>query len=65
MKSRQPNFAWQAGYGILSVDHRGTDAVVSYIANQREHHKKVSFKDEFRKLMEEHGIPIDERYVWE
>ncbi len=65
MKSKRADFAWQLGYAALSVDHKGTDGVVAYIANQREHHEVVDFKDEFRKLMEEHGIVIDERYVWE
>ena len=65
MKTKEPNFAWQLGYAVMSVDHRGTEGVVAYISNQREHHGTVSFQDEFRKLMEEHGIPIDERYVWE
>lgn len=65
MKSKRPEFAWQLGYAVFSVDHQGTDGVVAYISSQREHHKVVSFQDEFRKLMEEHGIPIDERYVWE
>ena len=65
MKSKRPEFAWQLGYAVFSVDHKGTDGVVAYISSQREHHKVVSFQDEFRKLMEEHGIPIDERYVWE
>ena len=65
MKSKRPEFAWQLGYAVFSVDHQGTDGVVAYISSQREHHKVVSFQDEFRTLMEEHGIPIDERYVWE
>ncbi len=65
MKSKRPEFAWQLGYAVFSVDHQVTDGVVAYISSQREHHKVVSFQDEFRKLMEEHGIPIDERYVWE
>ncbi len=65
MKSKQVDFAWQLGYAAFSVDHLETDGVVAYIANQRNHHEVVDFKDEFRQLMEEHGIPIDERYVWD
>jgi putative transposase len=65
MKTKQADFAWQLGYGAFSVSYFGTDEAVAYIANQREHHKVDSFQDEFRRLMEEHGILIDERYVWE
>jgi hypothetical protein len=36
--------------------------IIDYIKNQQEHHKKVSFKEEYRKLLEENGIKIDERY---
>ena len=58
-------FGWQLGYGTFSVAESEVDSVVSYIHNQREHHANVSFQDEFRTLMKEHGIPIHERYVWE
>ena len=65
MKTYCPDFAWQLGYGVFSVDPRETAGVVIYIEGQREHHDGIDFKDEFRKLMADHGIPIDERYVWE
>ena len=58
-------FSWQQGYGIFSVSESDVASVVSYIHKQAEHHATVSFQDEFRALMKEHGIPIDERYVWE
>jgi REP element-mobilizing transposase RayT len=58
-------FKWQAGYGAFSVSHSLTKRVDQYIRNQAEHHAKLSFKDEFRKLCEKHGIEIDERYVWD
>ena len=65
MKTYQSDFAWQLGYAVFSVDPQQTDGVVIYIEGQREHHKGIDFKDEFRKLMLEHGISIDERYVWD
>lgn len=58
-------FAWQAGYGAFSVSASNVEAVCSYIANQPEHHAKVSFQDEFRAFLEKHGVPFDERYVWD
>ncbi len=36
-----------------------------HIANQKEHHKRFSFKDEFRELCKRYGVSIDERYVWD
>ena len=58
-------FSWQAGYGAFSVSHSKRDDVDAYIRRQSEHHAKLSFQDEFRKICERHGIEIDERYVWD
>ncbi len=58
-------FAWQSGYGAFGVAYSSVNAAIAYISNQNEHHKKLSFQEEFRKLMEENGIDIDERYVWD
>ncbi len=41
------------------------DAVIAYILNQVEHHRKVSFQDEFRLLLDRHGLVWDEKYVWD
>jgi REP element-mobilizing transposase RayT len=57
-------FAWQSGYGAFSVSHSMLQAVDKYIRNQAEHHAKMTFRDEYRKLCSKHGIEIDERYVW-
>jgi putative transposase len=64
-KERMGGFAWQAGYGAFSVDPMSLERVRAYIGNQEEHHRKVSFQDEFRRLLTEHGIEWDERYVWD
>jgi REP element-mobilizing transposase RayT len=58
-------FSWQAGYGAFSVSYSKRDDVDAYICRQSEHHAKLSFQDEFRKICERHGIEIDERYVWD
>jgi putative transposase len=47
-----PDFSWQAGYGAFSVGESQADAVIRYIRNQEEHHRKVTFQDEFRKFLE-------------
>ena len=59
------DFAWQSGYGAFSVSYPSISSVMAYISGQDEHHKKVSFQVEYRQLMVEHGIAIDERYVWD
>ena len=59
------DFQWQAGYGIFSVSSSNIEQVKRYIANQEEHHKRMSFQDEFRELCRRHGIELDERYVWD
>jgi putative transposase len=59
------DFQWQAGYGIFSVSESNAEQVKRYIANQAEHHKRISFQDEFRELCRRHGLDIDERYVWD
>ena len=68
IKKRDPafrEFQWQAGYGIFSVSQSNVDQVKQYIANQEEHHRKRTFKDEFREFCKRHQIEIDERYVWD
>jgi REP element-mobilizing transposase RayT len=58
-------FAWQSGYGAFAVSESNVDAVREYIANQREHHRKKSFQEEYRQFLERHRIAFDERYVWD
>ena len=59
------DFHWQSGYGIFSVSESNIERVKQYITHQDEHHKTMSFQDEFRTLCRRHGVPIDERYVWD
>jgi REP element-mobilizing transposase RayT len=59
------NFYWQGGYGTFSVSQSAVEEVREYIRNQRDHHKRVSFQDEFRAFLKRYEIEFDERYVWE
>ena len=59
------NFHGQSGYGAFSVSAADVEEVVEYIALQESHHRIVSFQEEFRKLLDTHGIAYDERYVWD
>ncbi len=58
-------FAWQDGYSAFTVGHAQLDVIKRYIANQKEHHKKVLFEDEMRGFYRKYEIPFDEKYVWD
>ncbi|MBI2190460.1 MAG: IS200/IS605 family transposase [Planctomycetes bacterium] len=57
-------FEWQDGYGAFSVSKSQLPGVIEYIAGQREHHRVRTFQEEYRALLERHGIEYDERYLW-
>jgi putative transposase len=59
------SFQWQAGYGACSVSQSQSARVHRYIACQEEHHRRLSFQDESRRLLQKHGVEFDERYVWD
>ena len=68
LKTKSPalgDFEWQAGYGAFSIGFLQVDAVRAYIAGQEEHHRKISFQDEFRALLKRYEVEFDERYVWD
>jgi putative transposase len=58
-------FAWQVGYGAFTVSYSGLPRVTDYVKNQEEHHRTRSFQDEFRALLQRHGVAFDERYIWD
>ncbi len=58
-------FHWQGGYGVFSVSESKVDAVIKYIDNQMEHHKRVTFQDEYREFLKKHKVEFDEKYVWD
>jgi REP element-mobilizing transposase RayT len=59
------DFEWQEGYGAFTVSHSLIADVQKYVANQAEHHRRLSFADEFRAFLSKHGIVFDERYLFE
>ena len=58
-------FAWQEKYGAFSVSESRVDAIVQYIKGQEEHHRKMTFQEEFLTLLKKHRIEYDERYLWD
>lgn len=57
-------FSWQGGYAALSVSQSSVERTLAYIKNQREHHKKYSFQEEYLKFLQLYNIEYDERYVF-
>jgi putative transposase len=57
-------FAWQEGYGAFSISPSQVDSVVRYTLDQKRHHQKRSFQEEYRALLQQAGIEYDERYLW-
>jgi hypothetical protein len=55
----------KGGYADFGVSQSNLQQVISYIAEQEQHHKKMSFQDERRALLRKHEIEWDERYVWD
>jgi len=57
------DFCWQRGYGAFRVSQSNVEDVQRYIRNQKEHHRKISFRDEFISFLRANGIEFDERYL--
>ena len=58
-------FRWQVKYGAFSVSVSQLDKTIQYIKRQEEHHRKMTFQEEFLALLKKHRIAYDERYLWE
>jgi len=59
------DFAWQGGYGGFSVSRPSLEGAKNYLSSQKEHHKTVTFKEEFVQLLERAQIPYNEKYLWD
>ena len=58
------NFHWQNGYGVFSLSPSHLQRLCTYITNQENHHKQITFKDEFLGLLNKYNVDYDERYLW-
>jgi REP element-mobilizing transposase RayT len=58
------NFYWQHGFGAFSYGQSQLNTVIGYIMNQKEHHKKISFKDEYLNLLQKLKIDYEEKYIF-
>ncbi|MDB5349350.1 MAG: transposase [Planctomycetota bacterium] len=58
-------FAWQSGYAAFAVSYSHIDRVKQYLAAQSDHHRTVTFQEEFLAFLGRHDIEFDERYLWD
>jgi putative transposase len=58
-------FHWQNGYGAFSVSQSAVEEVREYVRNQRDHHRVMTFQEEYRKFLIRYEVGFDERYVWD
>ncbi|HZK07662.1 MAG TPA: IS200/IS605 family transposase [Bacteroidales bacterium] len=58
-------FQWQEGYGAFSYSHSNLDAVINYIAKQKQHHKKKTFKEEYVEFLKRFQIEFKDEYLFE
>jgi putative transposase len=58
------SFAWQSGYGAFTVGKSELDMIKKYIGQQKERHRRKTFQEEYREILQEHGIMFDEKYLW-
>jgi REP element-mobilizing transposase RayT len=58
-------FNWQEGFGAFSYGHSQIDKVAAYIHNQKEHHKKKTFRDEYIGFLKAFNITFEEKYLFE
>ena len=58
-------FRWQEKYGAFSVSASQLEKIRIFIKSQEEHHRKMTFQEEFLALLKKHGVEYDERYIWD
>ena len=63
-RQKKREFGWQEGYGAFSVSASNLPAVIRYIQNQEQHHRRINFEAEFLALLKKHGVEPDPSYVF-
>ena len=64
-KMLNQDFEWQKGYGAFTVSYERRELVGQYIRNQREHHRELTFQEEYIAFLERHDIQFELRYLFE
>ena len=58
-------FSWQEGYGAFSYSKSSIDNVIKYILNQKQHHRTITFKEEYVDILKKFEIEYNEKYLFE
>jgi putative transposase len=61
----QKNFSWQEGYGAFSYSQSQFGKVIDYIKNQKQHHQKITFRQEYLSFLKNYNIPFEEKYLFD
>jgi len=64
-KFTKSKFSWQSGYGAFSNSHSQIDGVVKYIYNQKQHHQKRTFREEYFQMLKDYEVEYDARYIFQ
>ena len=64
MGVQREDFSWREGYGAFSVSSSNLEQVIRYIESQEAHHRKTSFEDEFRALLQKHDVEYDPIFIF-
>jgi REP element-mobilizing transposase RayT len=62
---KSTTFGWQDGYAAFTVSTSNVPDVIQYIANQREHHRKQTFEEEYEALLKRHKTAYESKYLWD
>ena len=57
-------FAWQGGYAAFSLGQSMVETAINYIANQKEHHRKRTFAEEYKDFLDKYDVEYNERYLF-
>ena len=63
-KITQRKFYWQEGYGAFSNSRSQIDTIVKYIFNQKEHHCKKTFREEYLSMLKDYAVEYDDKYIF-
>jgi len=58
-------FEWQRGYGAFTHSHSQIDAIIKYVLNQEQHHKRRTFKEEYLEILKKNDIKYNDDYLFD
>jgi len=64
LDKKYETFAWQGGYAAFSISQSIVTRTIEYVNNQKQHHQKFSFKEEYLKFLKKYNVDFDERYAF-